>query len=214
MDRTECVSVIRATGVIAIMRAGSTDRMLSAVDALWRGGVRAVEVSLTTPDALDLVAAVAARRGPDLLFGAGTVLDVPAAEAAIGAGARFVVSPALNLEVVALCRRHGVAVVPGCFTPTEMQAAWEAGADLIKLFPASVGGPELIKAILAPLPHLPLVPVGGVTMDNAGDYIRAGAAAVGVGSSLVDPRLLDAGDMEALARRAAALVAAVEKGRR
>ena len=219
MDRDQCVHIIRDTGVIAILRAadtraGSAAQMLVAVDALWQGGIRAMEVSLTTPGALDLVAAVVARHGPDLLFGAGTVLDPPATEAAIQAGARFVVSPTLSLDVVALCHRHGVVVVPGCFTPTEMQAAWEAGADLIKLFPASVGGPELVKAILAPLPHLPLVPVGSVTVDNACDYIRAGAAAVGVGSSLVDPRLLDAGDMHALAQRAAALIAAVEKGRR
>jgi len=214
MDRETNVGLIRDTGVIAIMRARSTAQMLAAIDALWQGGVRAMEVSLTTPGALDLITAVVTRHRPELLFGAGTVLDAAAARAAIQAGARFVVSPTLNLEVVALCRQHDVAVLPGCLTPTEMEAAWQAGADLIKLFPASMGGPDLVKAILAPLPHLPLVPVGGVTVENASDFIQQGAVAVGVGSSLVDPRLLDAGDMDGLARRAAALVASVRKGRR
>lgn len=213
MAKAQNLALIRDTGIIAIMRASSTAQMLAAVDALWQGGVRAVEVSLTTPGALDLIAAVVARGHQDLLFGAGTVLDATAAEGAIRAGAGFVVSPTLDLEVVALCRRHDVVVVPGCFTSTEMQTAWRAGADLVKLFPASLGGPALVKALLAPLPHLPLVAVGGVTVDNAGDFIRHGAVAVGVGSSLVDPALLDAGDMDGLARRAAALVAAVQKAR-
>src|SRR4030042_1793711 len=129
------------------------------------------------------------------------------------AGADFIVGPSLNLELIALCNRYGIPVVPGCYTPTEILTGWEAGADFIKLFPASVGGPDLVKAILAPLPQVQIIPVGGVELENAADFIRSGAVALGVGSSLVNQRLLDAGDLEELTRRAAAFIEKVRKGR-
>jgi 2-dehydro-3-deoxyphosphogluconate aldolase / (4S)-4-hydroxy-2-oxoglutarate aldolase len=153
------------------------------------------------------------RYGDDVLFGAGSVLDPETARAAILAGAGFVVAPTLSVPVVALCNRYSVPVMPGIYTPTEALTAWEAGADMVKLFPASVGGPDLIKAIRAPLPQLEIVPVGGVDLTTAVDFIRKGAAALGMGSSLVNQRLLDAGDMDELARRAAAFIAAVKEGR-
>ena len=213
MNKSEKLGLIRETGVIAIMRAQSSDQLIAAADAIKAGGVRVIEVTMTTPGALAVVEEAKGRYGQDVLFGAGTVLDAETARAAILAGADFVVAPSLELDTVALCNRYSIPVMPGCYTPTETVTAWQAGADMIKLFPASVGGPDLVKAILAPLPQLEIVPVGGVNLDTAADFIRKGAAALGVGSSLVNQKLLDAGDLEELQRRAAALIAAVRKGR-
>jgi len=213
MNKTEKLNLIRETGVIAIMRAQSPDQLTAAADAIKKGGVRVIEVTMTTPGALNVIAEAAKRYGQEVLFGAGTVLDPETARSAILAGAGFVVAPTFNLEVIALCNRYGIPVMPGCFTPTEMLTAWEAGADMIKLFPADVGGPELIKALLAPLPQLQIVPVGGVDLNTAAAFIKNGAVALGVGSSLINQKLLDAGDMEELTRRAAAFVEEVKKGR-
>jgi 2-dehydro-3-deoxyphosphogluconate aldolase / (4S)-4-hydroxy-2-oxoglutarate aldolase len=147
------------------------------------------------------------------LFGAGTVLDPESARAAILAGAGFIVAPTLNQAVIALCNRYGIPVIPGCLTPTEMLTAWEAGADMVKLFPAEFGGPDLVKAILAPLPQLRIVPVGGVDLNTAAAFIRSGAAALGVGGSLVSQKMLDAADWPELTRRAASFIAEVRQGR-
>jgi 2-dehydro-3-deoxyphosphogluconate aldolase/(4S)-4-hydroxy-2-oxoglutarate aldolase len=213
MNKTEKLNLIRETGVIAIMRAQSPDQLIAAADAIKKGGVRVIEVTMTTPGALDVIAEAAKRYGQEVLFGAGTVLDPETARSAILAGAGFIVAPTLNLEVIALCNRYGIPVMPGCFTPTEMLAAWEAGADMIKLFPADVGGPGLIKALLAPLPQLQIVPVGGVDLNTAAAFVRNGAVALGVGGSLISQKLLDAGEMDELIRRAAAFVGEVKKGR-
>jgi 2-dehydro-3-deoxyphosphogluconate aldolase/(4S)-4-hydroxy-2-oxoglutarate aldolase len=213
MNKTEKVGLIRETGVIAIMRAQSSDQLIEAADAIRAGGVRVIEVTMTTPGALGVVEQAAKRYGDQVLFGAGTVLDAETARAAILAGAGFVVAPTLSLPVIALCNRYSIPVVPGCFTPTEMLTAWEAGADMVKLFPADIGGPDLVKAILAPLPQLQIVPVGGVDLGTAADFIRKGAAALGVGGALVNQKLLDAGDMVELTRRAEAFIAEVKKGR-
>jgi 2-dehydro-3-deoxyphosphogluconate aldolase/(4S)-4-hydroxy-2-oxoglutarate aldolase len=213
MNKSEKLQLIRETGVIAIMRAQSSDQLMAAADAIKAGGVRVIEVTMTTPGALAVTEEAKQRYGQDVLFGAGTVLDAETARAAILSGADFVVAPSLDLDTVALCNRYGVPVIPGCYTPTEMIAAWQAGADMIKLFPASVGGPDLVKAILAPLPQLEIVPVGGVDLSTAAEFIRKGAVALGVGSSLVNQKLLDAGDWGELERRAAALIAEVQKGR-
>jgi 2-dehydro-3-deoxyphosphogluconate aldolase/(4S)-4-hydroxy-2-oxoglutarate aldolase len=176
--------------------------------------VRAIEVTMTTPGALSVIEEAAARYGQEVLFGAGSVLDAETARAAILAGADFVVAPTLDHATVQLCNRYSVPVMPGCYTPTEILSAWQAGADMVKLFPASVGGPALVKAILAPLPHVALVPVGGVDLDTAAAFVANGAAALGVGSSLVNQELLDRGDMDELTRRAAAFIARVQEGRR
>lgn len=213
MHKTEKLNLIRETGIIAIMRAQSSEQLIAAADAIKAGGVRVIEVTMTTPGALDVIAEATHRYGEDVLFGAGSVLDAETARAAILAGAGFVVAPTLNLDVIALCNRYSIPVMPGCFTPTEMLTAWEAGADMVKLFPASIGGPALIKAIRAPLPQLEIVPVGGVNLDTATDFIRNGAAALGVGSSLVNQKLLDAGDMAELTRRAARFIEEVKEGR-
>ncbi|HHE71990.1 MAG TPA: bifunctional 4-hydroxy-2-oxoglutarate aldolase/2-dehydro-3-deoxy-phosphogluconate aldolase [Chloroflexi bacterium] len=213
MDKMEKLGLIQETGVIAIMRAQSSDQLIAAADAIRAGGVRAIEVTMTTPGALRVIEEASRRYGDEVLFGAGSVLDAETARAALLAGAGFIVAPTLNVDVVALCNRYGVPVVPGIFTPTEALTAWEAGADMVKLFPASVGGPAMIKAILAPLPQLKIVPVGGVNLQTASEFIRQGAAALGVGSSLVNQSLLDQGDMAELTRRAAAFIEAVRLGR-
>ena len=213
MNKTEKLTLIRNTGVIAIMRAQSSDQLIAAADAIKAGGVSVIEITMTTPGALRVIEEAAQRYGDEVLFGAGSVLDAETARAAILAGAGFIVAPTLDLEVIGLGNRYGIPVAPGCYTPTEMLAAWQAGADLIKLFPADVGGPSLVKAILAPLPQLAIVPVGGVTLDNAAEFIKKGAAALGVGSSLVSQKLLDAGDMAELTRRAGAFIEAVKRGR-
>ncbi|MFN2229183.1 MAG: bifunctional 4-hydroxy-2-oxoglutarate aldolase/2-dehydro-3-deoxy-phosphogluconate aldolase [Anaerolineae bacterium] len=213
IDKPEKLQVIRQSGVVAIMRAQSSGQLVAAADAIRAGGVRVIEVTMTTPGALGVIEEAAGRYGEQVLFGAGSVLDAETARAAILAGADFIVAPTLDLATVQLCNRYGVPVVPGCYTPTEMLAAWQAGADMVKLFPASVGGPALVKAILAPLPQLEIVPVGGVNLDTAAQFIASGAAALGVGSSLVDQKLLDSGDMDELTRRAAAFIEKVKEGR-
>jgi 2-dehydro-3-deoxyphosphogluconate aldolase/(4S)-4-hydroxy-2-oxoglutarate aldolase len=213
MKKAETLDIICETGIIAIVRAQSSDQLIAAADAIKKGGVKAIEVTMTTPGALEVIAEARKRYGPDVVFGAGSVLDPESARSAILAGAGFIVSPTLNLELIKLCNRYAIPVVPGCYSPTEIITGWEAGADLIKLFPASVGGPDLVKAILAPLPQVRIVPVGGVDLDTAADFIRKGAAALGVGSSLVNQQLLDAGDMNELTRRAAAFIEQVRKGR-
>ncbi len=213
MQKVETLKIIRETGVIAIMRAQSSHQLMAAADAIKKGGVRAIEVTMTTPGALGVIAEAKQRYGSDVIFGAGSVLDSETGRAAILAGADFIVSPTLNLELVRLCNRYGIPTAPGCYSPTEILTGWEAGADFIKLFPASIGGPDLVKAILAPLPQVQIIPVGGVDLDTAADFIRKGAAALGVGSSLVSQKLLDAGDLDELTRRAAAFIEQVKKGR-
>jgi len=213
MRNYEKLALIRQSGVIAILRANSSAQLIAAAEAVRAGGVRAIEVTMTTPGALRVIEEAVARFGDEVLFGAGTVLDAETARAAILAGAAFLVTPTFSREVVRLCRRYSIPVMPGCATPTEMLEAWESGADMIKLFPASNGGPDLLKAILAPLPQIEVVPVGGVNLENAAEFIRKGAAALGVGGELVNQKLLDAKDFAEITRRAVAFVAAVQQGR-
>jgi 2-dehydro-3-deoxyphosphogluconate aldolase/(4S)-4-hydroxy-2-oxoglutarate aldolase len=213
MKKSEKLNLIRETGIIAIIRAKSSDQLIAAAGAIKAGGVRVIEVTMTTPGALSVIETARKKYGDEVLFGAGSVLDSETARAAILAGADFIVAPTLNLNMVALCNRYSIPVMPGCYTPTEALTAWEAGADMIKLFPASVGGADFVKAILAPLPHLEIVPVGGVNLDTVADFIRNGAAALGVGSSLFNQKLLNAKDLDELTRRAKAFIAEVYKGR-
>jgi 2-dehydro-3-deoxyphosphogluconate aldolase/(4S)-4-hydroxy-2-oxoglutarate aldolase len=213
MIKADKLNVIRATGVIAILRAQSSDQLMAAADAIGAGGVTIIEVTMTTPGALGVIEKATKKYGQDVLFGAGSVLDAETARTAILAGAGFIVAPTLDLKTIRLCNRYSIPVIPGGYTPTELLTAWEAGADMLKLFPASVGGPDLVKAILAPLPQLEIVPVGGVNLNTAAEFIKKGAAALGVGSSLINRQLLDAGDWGELTRRAAAFIEEVKKGR-
>ena len=213
MTKEQKLNLMRETGLIAIMRADGSDQLIAAADAIRAGGIRAIEVTMTTPGAIETIRAARHRYRGETLFGAGTVLDPETAGAAILAGADFVVAPTFDPKMVAICRRYSIPVFPGCFTPTEMLTAWEGGASMIKLFPADLGGPSYIKAVRAPLPQLEIVPVGGVNLDTAAEFIRSGAAVLGVGSSLINQKLLEAGNMEDLRHRAAAFVAEVAKGR-
>jgi 2-dehydro-3-deoxyphosphogluconate aldolase/(4S)-4-hydroxy-2-oxoglutarate aldolase len=200
-------------GVVAIMRAKSSDQLLEAASAVLAGGVTAIEVTMTTPGALDVIQHATAEFGKNVLFGVGSVLDAETARAAILAGAQFVVCPTLRLETIEICRRYSVPIVPGAYTPTEILTAWEAGASAVKVFPASAGGPAYLKAIKGPLPQVSLSAVGGVTVDNAADFVRAGADFLGVGGELVSQKLLDASDFAQITERARAFRLQVEKGR-
>lgn len=213
MSNQNCLQTIRQTGVIAILRAKSSEQLLAAADAIHLGGVCAIEVTMTTPGALAIIEQARARYSQEVFFGAGTVLDPESARAAILAGAQFIVAPSLNPAVIEMGHRYSVPVFPGAYTPTEILSAWEQGADMVKIFPASVGGPGFIKALKAPLPQIEMVPVGGVNLGNTADFIHAGASAVGVGGELLDAKLLEAKDWLALTERARQFVEAVAKGR-
>ena len=214
MQTQSVLDGILGIGVVAIVRLDSSESLVRVAEAIAAGGVRHIEFTMTTPGALRTLEEVTARYGDDVVFGAGTVLDPETARAAILAGARFIVAPNLNPAVIGLCNRYGVVSMPGALTPTEILQAWEAGAGVIKVFPASaLGGPEYIAAVRAPLPQVRMAPVGGVDLGNVGAYIRAGAACVGVGSSLVSNRLVAGGDWAALTERARGFVEGVRAGR-
>jgi 2-dehydro-3-deoxyphosphogluconate aldolase/(4S)-4-hydroxy-2-oxoglutarate aldolase len=187
VSRAEVIKQIKDTGVIPVVRASSADEAMRAIDAIREGGISILEITMTVPGAVALIEQVSKLYGDAATVGAGTVLDPATATACISAGAKFVVSPALNLDTIACCQRHDVAVMPGALTPTEVVQAWNAGADFVKVFPAgAVGGPSYLKALKAPLPQIELVPTGGVSLKTAADFIKAGAAALGVGADLVD----------------------------
>ena len=195
--------------LIAIARLDSGDELINVAAALKAGGISSIEFTVPTPNALDMIKQARAHFGEDVSMGAGTVLDPETARAAILAGAQFIVTPTLNLGTIELCKRHGIPVVSGALTPTEILAAWQAGADMVKVFPANLGGPPYIKSVLAPLPQVRLAPTGGVNADNAADYIKAGAAALGVGGNLVNKTYVANGDWESISAEARRLVAAV-----
>ena len=195
--------------VVAIVRLDSGEKLVKVAQALKAGGISVVEFTCTTPGALEMVKEASTHFSGEVLIGAGTVLDPETARAAILAGTDFIVTPTTNLETIAICKRYGKPIVTGAMTPSEMLTAWEAGADLVKVFPVSnIGGPDYIKAVLAPLPQLRLVPTGGVSADNAALYLKAGAAAVAVGGNLVNKKAGENGDWAAITAEAQRLVAA------
>jgi 2-dehydro-3-deoxyphosphogluconate aldolase/(4S)-4-hydroxy-2-oxoglutarate aldolase len=205
---------IVATGVIPVVRAPSPAEALRAVEALRAGGIDIVELTMTVPGAIELIAQVTRHYGEALVVGAGTVLDAPTARACISAGAAFVVSPIIDEGLVECCRTYGIPVMPGALTPTEVVRAWRLGADMVKVFPCgAVGGAGYIRALRAPLPHIDLVPTGGITVGTVADYIAAGARAVGAGTDLVDLALLRDGQDARMTENAARYVAAVAKAR-
>jgi len=207
------VDRIVACGVVAIVRLKSPEELIDVAAAIKAGGIDVLEFTMTTPGALEVIRDASRQFGDTMILGAGTVLDAETARLAISAGAQFVVSPNLRRETIVMCQRYGVAALPGAFTPTEILSAWEWGADLVKVFPATALGPKYISDVLAPLPQARLVPVGGVNADNAGAFIRAGAAAVGVGSNLVDTAAVARKDWEHLSSLAATYRAAVDGAR-
>ena len=209
--RNAITAAVERAGVVAVIRIKEPQRLRAVVDALGEGGLTALEVTMTVPGAVELIAALAPTMPPGFLLGAGTVTDAGTARRVIDAGARFVVSPVFRRDVLEACHTRDVAVMPGCFSPTEILDAWEAGADIVKVFPATALGPGFIKDIRGPMPEVKLMPTGGVTLDNAGDWIRAGAVAVGVGTALTDAKAIAAGDYATLRANAERIVSNVRQ---
>jgi 2-dehydro-3-deoxyphosphogluconate aldolase/(4S)-4-hydroxy-2-oxoglutarate aldolase len=215
MNKHDAVQQIVNTGIIPVVRAASGEDAIAAIDAIREGGIAVLEITMTVPGAIKVIEEVASRYGSDALVGAGTVLDEQTARSCISAGAQFIVSPALDLGTIACCRRYGVIVIPGALTPTEVVQAWSAGADFVKVFPAgAVGGASYIKALKAPLPQIQLIPTGGVSLKTAGDFIKAGASALGVGTDLVDTKALKEGHAEVITDRARQFVEIVREARK
>lgn len=210
MARTEITQQIIEAGAVAVIRMNETDRLLHIAEALLAGGVTVMEVTLTTPGALGAIEALTHTFADAMLVGVGSAVDAEATHRAIDAGARFVVSPIVKAEIIEATHQHGLPVLPGAFTPTEAQYAHACGADIIKIFPANIVGMDFIKAVLAPLPHLKLMPTGGVTPANAGDWIRAGACAVGIGSALLDKEAVAEGRYAVLTENARTLCRSLE----
>ena len=210
-SRSEIVSEVENGGVVGIIRMQDPAALAQVVEALARGGLKALEVTMTVPRAIELIAQIAPTLPDDFLLGAGTVVDADTAHRAAEAGAQFLVSPVLRPEVIKAAHEDGIPVMPGCFTPTEILTAWDLGADVVKVFPATSVGPGYLKDIRGPLPQVKLMPTGGVSIDNVGEWLRAGAVAVGVGSALVDTKAIAAKQfdvLEANARRIIANIAA------
>jgi 2-dehydro-3-deoxyphosphogluconate aldolase / (4S)-4-hydroxy-2-oxoglutarate aldolase len=211
--RAAATAQIESLGVVAVIRLKDAGKLRAAVDAMAAGGVRALEVTMTVPNAVEMIRELAPTLPDGFLLGAGTVIDAETARAVIDAGAAFVVGPVFRPDVIAACHERDVAAMPGCFSPTEILAAFECGADIVKVFPATALGPQFLKDVRAPLPQLKLMPTGGVTLDNAGDWIRAGAVAVGVGSALVDTKAIEEGRYDVITANARRVVASVAAAR-
>ncbi len=215
MNKTETIERIRAVGVLPVIRAGSADEAGQLIEHVVAGGISVIEITMTVPDAVGLIADSVKKYEGKALIGAGTVLEADAAQRCIDAGANFIVSPALNFKTIELCGKLEIAVLPGALTPTEVANAWSAGADIVKIFPAgAMGGASYLRSLKAPLPHIKLIPTGGVTLDTAADLIKAGAEAVGVGADLVDVNALRNGHPESIthtARKYLEIVAAARQ---
>ena len=196
MSKEQQLQHVLDCGIVAVVRSPDSQQLVEVVHALAEGGVTVAEITMTVPDALDVVRQVRNSLGDRVLLGAGTILDAETARAALLAGAEYLVAPTLNLDVIRLCQRYDKLVMPGAFTPTEILAAWEAGADIVKVFPADVVGPAFFKALRGPLPQVRLMPTGGVDLTTAADFLKAGACCLGIGSQLVEPKAVAAGDFE------------------
>lgn len=212
--REKALEQIRSIGLIPIVRAPSSKDAALAADAIIRGGLGIAEITMTVPHALAVMEQMAAKYGGDVLLGAGTILDAETCRAAILAGAEFIVTPSLDIRVIEMARRYSKPCFPGALTPTEVVTAWQAGADMVKIFPCGpVGGPQYIKALKGPLPQIEMVPTGGVSLENAGQFIKAGGTAVAVGSELVDLKALRDGKVEAVTEKAKQFLEAVRKSK-
>ncbi|MDX2053781.1 MAG: bifunctional 4-hydroxy-2-oxoglutarate aldolase/2-dehydro-3-deoxy-phosphogluconate aldolase [Polyangiaceae bacterium] len=211
--RAQVTAAVEKSGIVAIVRMSDASKVEAVVEALLKGGVTSLEVTMSVPGAVEIISELSPKMPKEVMFGAGTVCDVKTAKRVVKAGAAFIVSPIFKEGIVKYCVEQDVASMPGCFTPTEIYAAWEAGADVVKVFPATSLGPDFFRDIKGPLPHIKLMPTGGVQLDNVRDWIRAGAVAVGVGSALMDPAAIASGRYEVLTEKAKAFVDAVGSAR-
>jgi 2-dehydro-3-deoxyphosphogluconate aldolase / (4S)-4-hydroxy-2-oxoglutarate aldolase len=214
MTKEENRKRIADVGIIPVVRASSAHQALLAVEAIRAGGISIVEVTMTVPGAIEVIGQLAKTAGSDVLVGAGTVLDAKTAQQCLDAGAEFLVSPGFDAQTVKFAREKGILVIPGALTPTEIIMAWNAGGDLIKVFPCgTVGGAKYIKALKGPLPQVPMIPTGGVNLDTAADFILAGAEALGVGGELLSESALKSGRTNQITDAARRFVAIVREAR-
>jgi len=214
MTKQEVISSMLEIGIVPIIRVNSAEAAIRSIEAVYEGGIRSAEITMTTPGAIKALEKLADAFGDKMILGAGTVLDPETARATILAGARFLVTPALKVATIEMARRYSIVICPGALTPTEILTAWEAGADFVKVFPcANMGGAKYIKAVKAPLPHVLMIPTGGVNLETIGDFLQAGASAVAVGGELIDNETIKAGKYEVFTERAKQFLAAVKKAR-
>src|ERR1017187_4314118 len=214
MTSQEILAFITGIGIVPIVRVASADSAVEAVEAIYRGGVRSAEITMTVPGAIRALEQVADRLGDKMMLGAGTVLDPETARACMLAGAQFLVTPALRLSTIEMARRYSKVIFPGALTPTEVLTAWEAGADAVKIFPCgNVGGPRYIKALKGPFPHIAMIPTGGVNLETAGDFLKAGASAIAVGTEMIDAKSIQDGNYAIFEERAKLYLAKVKEAR-
>ena len=214
MHRDVILRSILDIGVVPVVRTSSAESAVLAIEAVYRGGIRAAEITMTVPGAIKALEKLADAFGDKLVLGAGTVLDPETARICMLAGAQFFVTPALNLKTIEMVKRYSKIIMPGALTPTEIVTAWEAGADFVKVFPCgALGGAKYIKSLKAPLPHIEMVPTGGVSLETTADFLRAGAAAVAVGAELIDAKTIAEGRYEVFEERARQFLAEVAKAR-
>ncbi|MGA2624938.1 MAG: bifunctional 4-hydroxy-2-oxoglutarate aldolase/2-dehydro-3-deoxy-phosphogluconate aldolase [Bacteroidota bacterium] len=206
MKKQDVLKRLFESGVVAVIRMNDRQRVARVIDAIRLGGVDCIEITMTLPGAIEVIADLGSKAGTDVVIGAGTVTDPETARAVIDAGAQFVVSPIFDPRIIACCRERDVVSIPGCYTPTEIFAATAAGADIVKVFPARELGPGYLKDLAGPFPNLRLMPTGGVTIENVGEWVAAGAVAVGIGSELLDKKAIAEGRYEVLTERAKMLV--------
>ncbi|MBS1829411.1 MAG: bifunctional 4-hydroxy-2-oxoglutarate aldolase/2-dehydro-3-deoxy-phosphogluconate aldolase [Acidobacteria bacterium] len=214
MNKQTIISNILNIGIVPIVRAGSAEEAIASVDAIYAGGIRAVEITMTVPGAIKALEKVADKLGDKITLGAGTVLDPETCRVCFLAGAEFIVTPALRVETIEMARRYSKPIMPGALTPTEILTAWEHGADFVKVFPCgNMGGPKYIKALKGPFPQIEMIPTGGVNLETAGDFLKAGAAAVAVGGELVDAKSLKEGRYDVITERAKQYLDVITKAR-
>ncbi len=214
MAKNDTLSRILETGIVPVVRAASGEEALGVIDAIKAGGIDVIELTMTVPGAVEVIRELARRYGESVVLGAGTVLDAETARACMLAGARFVVSPIVDLPTIACCRTYSVPVMPGALTPTEIVAAWRAGAALVKVFPCgAMGGASYVTSLKAPFPHIDLIPTGGVSLATVADFIHAGASALGAGADLVDLKKLRSGDAAAITEKAKQYLQAIRQAR-
>jgi 2-dehydro-3-deoxyphosphogluconate aldolase/(4S)-4-hydroxy-2-oxoglutarate aldolase len=215
MNRIAVIKSLADVGLVPIVRAGSSEEALKVVEAIRAAGISTVEITMTVPGAIKLLESLSSQLGDKVLLGAGTVLDPETARLAILAGAEFLISPTLNLKVIEMTRRYGKVSIPAGLTPTEILSAWEAGADFVKVFPCgAMGGADYLKALKAPLPQVEMIPTGGVTLENAPDFLRAGAAAIAVGGEIVDKKAVKEKRWEVITENARKFIDVVARTRK